>query len=156
MKKQIVALLAIVLTAGCDPAGGGAAAPEFEVRKLGASEKLTNVSFRGKVVLLEFWATWCGPCRETMPHLEKLHREYASKGLEVVAVSSEEESLVRTFAKNSGFTYPIYTDPLGVTNGAFGVGSIPHAVVLSRDGSVVFQGHPLDEGMDPAIERALG
>jgi thiol-disulfide isomerase/thioredoxin len=153
--------LVLSLAAGCGPGGtgrlAGYQAPEFRIRPLeNPAESKTNVDFKGKVLLIDFWATWCGPCRQTMPHIQEVYDRFRDRGLVVAAVSSEEERTVRSFVDSTGYSYPFYLDPMGNTNSAFGITGIPHAVVIDRQGVVRFMGHPaLVDEMERAIEGAL-
>jgi thiol-disulfide isomerase/thioredoxin len=92
---------------------------------------------KGKVVLLDFWATWCGPCRREMPNIAKLHRELESKGLAVVAVNvAEKPSVVSAFLTKNGYKLPIWLDLDGKVAGQYGAAGLPTLVVIDRKGSV--------------------
>lgn len=107
---------------------------------------------KGKVVVVEFWATWCGPCRASIPHLKELNAKYASKGLTLVSLTDEGAEVAGPFVKQNGMDYAIGT---GSTTGEdYGVTGIPHAVVVGKDGKVVWEGHPMS-GLDQAVEAAL-
>ena len=94
---------------------------------------------RGKVVLLNFWATWCPPCRKEMPDLEKLYRELAGKGFVVLAVSDEKREVVEKFLADKGYTFPVLLDEGRQVNGAFDVEGIPKSFLFGRDGKIVGQ-----------------
>jgi peroxiredoxin len=94
---------------------------------------------RGKVVLLNFWATWCPPCRKEMPDLEKLYRELAPKGFVVLAVSDEKRDVVENFLADKHYTFPILLDEARTVNGAFDVEGIPKSFLFGRDGKIVAQ-----------------
>jgi peroxiredoxin len=90
---------------------------------------------RGKVVFVNFWATWCPPCREEMPAMEKLWRRYQDKGLVVVAVSVDRDPLVvRPFVKEKRFTFPVVLDPKMETAHAYGVRALPASFFVDRKG----------------------
>ncbi len=94
---------------------------------------------RGKVVLLNFWATWCPPCEAELPDLNALHREYAeAQGFTVVGIDLEEAPAdVSAFAEARGLTYPLLLDTDGaVTNDRFGVRSLPTSMIIDRDGVI--------------------
>lgn len=96
-------------------------------------------SLRGKVVLLNFWATWCPPCRKEMPDLQLLYARFKAQGLVVLAISDEEPAKVRPFVAEKNYTYPILLDPDRKANDAFIVEGIPKSFVYNRDGQLSAQ-----------------
>jgi cytochrome c biogenesis protein CcmG, thiol:disulfide interchange protein DsbE len=153
-------MLVALLLVGCG--GGTQSGPDLEgvqvLRKVeGREERVDLSTLKGSPVLLDFWATWCAPCRETMPIIEEMHQSYAGRGLQVLAISDETWDEVEAFKKDTPYTYNVYVDPLGRANDAFNVMGIPHAVVLDKNGVVLFAGHPgMREELRAAIEQALG
>ncbi len=145
---------------GCGAPEGtvGGAAPDFKVNPFATKGETVNLSdFKGKVVLLDFWATWCGPCREVMPEVQALHEKYQERGLEVMAITQESRDQVIPFARARNTTYPLYLDTFGYANKAFRVTAIPTAVVVGRNGAIL----ETIVGSDPqairaAVEKALG
>jgi DsbE subfamily thiol:disulfide oxidoreductase len=115
----------------------GKAAPEFELASLeGKTTKLSD--FRGKAVLLNFWATWCGPCRIEMPWFADLQNKYGSQGFQVVAVALDEnaDNAVGKFAKEVGANYPVLLGKDAVGD-AYGVDAMPQTFYLDREGKIV-------------------
>jgi peroxiredoxin len=113
----------------------GAEAPGFHLPTL-AGEGKDLVSYRGKVVVLNFWATWCPPCVAEMPSLERLHRTLGPEGLAVVTVSTDEdEEILREFVARYELTLPVLLDPGGrVAAGAYRTTGYPETFVLDRRG----------------------
>ena len=94
---------------------------------------------RGNVVLVNFWATWCPPCRKEMPDLEKLYRRFGKQGLVILAISDEEAAKVRPFIAEGEYTYPILLDPGRQANERFHIQGIPKSLVYDRNGKLVAQ-----------------
>lgn len=94
---------------------------------------------RGKVVLVNFWATWCPPCRKEMPDLDALYKEFRSQGLLVLAISDEDATKVKPFLEQHPVTYPVLLDPGRKVNGEYFVEGIPKSFVYDRDGKLAAQ-----------------
>jgi peroxiredoxin len=114
----------------------GKPAPDFALSDLqGKSVKLSGL--RGKVVLLDFWATWCGPCRIEMPRVQKLHRDFRAKGLVVYGVNvGEETTKVRPFLTKNGYTFPMLLDRQKTVMDKYQVNGIPTLVIVDRKGTI--------------------
>ena len=111
--------------------------PEFSGFTAGGhSVSLAGLS--GRVVLLNFWATWCLECRPEMPALERLHREFSARGLAVVGINAREgTATIREYAKELGLTFSLIPDPKGSINAAYGVIGLPTTFLIGRDGRPV-------------------
>ena len=94
---------------------------------------------RGRVVLVNFWATWCPPCRKEMPDMEALAQRFGPKGLVVLAISDEEAGKVQPFIAEQHFSYPILLDPGGKVNELFRIEGIPKSFVYDREGKLAAQ-----------------
>lgn len=130
----------------------GQAAPEISAQGWINSKPLSLAKLRGKVVVVEFWATWCPPCRQTIPHLNRLHNAYKDRGVVLLSLTDQAAHEVEPFAREMQMTYPVGFG--SATGGAYGVSSIPHAIVIGRSGKVAWEGHPMTD-LDKAIEKAL-
>lgn len=97
----------------------------------------TLKDLRGKVVLLNFWATWCPPCRKEMPDLEALYRRFAPQGLVILGIDDEDAPTVQPFITQHGITYPVLLDPGRKVNTLFQIDGIPKTFVYGRDGKLV-------------------
>ena len=111
---------------------------DFTLRDL-QGKQWTLKQLRGKVVLVNFWATWCPPCRKEMPDLEKLHRRFGPEGLIILAISDEDSDKVRPYIAQGKYTYPILLDPGRVVNERFHIEGIPKSLVYDRAGKLVAQ-----------------
>jgi thiol-disulfide isomerase/thioredoxin len=122
---------------------------------------VSMADLRGKVRVVNFWASWCLECRPEMPVLERLHRELAPRGLAVVGVNAREApEAVRRYAKDLELTFPIVLDQDGQINAAYGVVGLPTTFLVGRDGrAVALAIGPREWGSAPAraiIEALLG
>jgi peroxiredoxin len=99
----------------------------------------TLKGLKGKVVLLNFWATWCPPCRKEMPDLEALSRRFGPQGLVILGIDDEEAEKVKPFIAQQKITYPVLLDPGRKVNTLFGIEGIPKTFVYDRDGKIVAQ-----------------
>ena len=119
-------------------------AADFQVRTPD-DRSLHLADLRGKVVLLNFWATWCEPCREEMPSMERLHRAYKDRGLVVLAISldSQGASVVNPFLKKFALTFPVGLDPKMAVRETYGVWAVPSTFIIDRKGKrVLFANGP--------------
>jgi peroxiredoxin len=151
MRTFLIIVLALVGAPGVtaraeDPAaqlelvrpGRAQSAKPFEVPTPDGA-KVSLADFRGRVVLLNFWATWCGPCKEEMPAMERLYQKFREQGLVVLAVSNDSEGSTRSvarFVKESGFTFPVGLDPRLRVASLYGVRVLPASLIIDRKGSI--------------------
>ncbi len=113
----------------------GASAPTWRDTQAVAGAFPSSVAaMRGHVVLLDFWATWCGPCRVSIPKLEALQARYGAQGLSVIGISTEDAADVALFAQRMGMHYGVGVDPHGATTRTYSVFSLPTLVVIDRPG----------------------
>ena len=111
--------------------------PAFSTKDA-AGNPVDSTSFRGKLVVLNFWATWCPPCRLEMPAMERLYQEFRDKGLEIVAVNfMESRDQVQAFAEERKLTYPMLLDGKAEIAEQYGVMRLPETVLIGRKGEVL-------------------
>jgi cytochrome c biogenesis protein CcmG/thiol:disulfide interchange protein DsbE len=145
---------------GVIPAVQRTAAPALRSRSISGST-WDLADHRGKVVLVDFWATWCPPCRKTIPHMIELKNELGERGLEVVGISLDQggDALVTQFVQQSGINYPIVVDGSGTFANKFGgVEGIPTFFIIDKRGRIAVrqQGAGPKETIQAAVESLLG
>lgn len=114
----------------------GESAPDFQAQNLDW-QTISLSDLRGKPVLLNFWATWCPPCREEMPYLQQIHEEWSGEGLIVLAVNiGESPAAVEEFAQVYNLTLPILLDINGAAAQVYNVTAIPATFFIDRDGII--------------------
>ena len=102
-----------------------------------SGKKWSLKNLRGKVVLVNFWATWCPPCRKEMPDMEELYQRFGPRGFVILAISDEEADKVQPFIDGQKYTYPVLLDPGRKVNELFVVEGIPKSFLYDRDGKLV-------------------
>lgn len=112
-------------------------APAFTLKNLDGQD-MSLSGFQGKVVILNFWATWCAPCREEMPAMEKLWNKYKDKSFVIIAISADRGSpeVVRRFIEEQGVSYPVLLDPTGKVRNQYEVVAFPTTYIIGRDGRI--------------------
>ncbi len=127
----------ILTKAGISPLKQKTPISDFSLPTL-SGETRSLSSYKGKVVLLNFWATWCPPCRAEMPSMEKLYASLKGKDFEILAVNLQEDpKTVRDFVTKNGYTFPILLDSDGRTGSVYGVRGIPTTYVIDKEGFVL-------------------
>jgi thiol-disulfide isomerase/thioredoxin len=114
-------------------------APDVSVNSLADGKTLKLSELKGKVVLLNFWATWCPPCREEIPSMMKLNTFMTGKPFQMVAISIDEggKPAIESFFKESGFSLPTYLDASGASAKTYGVTGVPESFIIDKQGILV-------------------
>lgn len=165
---RIVLPLAVALLAGCMAADApglrsGDPAPALTVASLDGERTVRLADYRGQVLLVNLWATWCHPCREETPYLQSVYERYRDRGLRILGVSVDlraDHDAVVEFVEEFGVEYDIALDPDARSRDLFHARGLPTSVLFNRDGTVAFSWiGPIPEG-DPTfqggVEAALG
>lgn len=114
----------------------GQAAPEFDLPGRAHAIKLSD--FKGKTVYLDFWASWCGPCRQSFPWMNEMQTRYGDKGLKVIGVNLDQDSNdAKAFLKNTPADFDVAFDPDGKVPSAYGVMGMPTSILIGPDGKVL-------------------
>ena len=153
----VVAALAVGASPGRADFHEGEVAPPVAAKEwlnIKPDEQPTAERLKGKVVMVEFWGTWCGPCVRAMPRVQQLWDRYRDRGLVVLAVSYEKTDLLKAFLDKKGYTMPCGSDPDKTCIAAYAFKGWPHTFVIGQDGKLAFVGDPFQ--VEPAIEKALG
>jgi thiol-disulfide isomerase/thioredoxin len=113
--------------------------PTLSLNYLGKQPELT-----GRPLLVEFWATWCPPCRKSIPHLNEIYAKYKPKGLEIVGITDEDEATVTKFQKQIPMEYNVAINTPNSIYKQFGIQVIPTAFLVDKGGKIVWTGHPME------------
>lgn len=143
---------------GVDPAIGSVA-PDFSLKSVPDGKTVTLSSLRGKAVLVNFWATWCGPCKFEMPWLVDLQKKYGDQGLQIVGITKDDsnEDTIAKFMKKMGVNYTILVGNQQVQDSYGGIGGLPTSFFVDRSGKVVHEivGLDSESKIEDAIKKAL-
>jgi peroxiredoxin len=146
--------------AGCtvpsNSPSGGQPAPQFSLPNLDGKQ-VNLKDFANKVIIVDFWATWCGPCREEIPHFNKLYEDYRGKGFEIVGISMDTEGpeTIKKFAKDLRMEYTLLIGNENVAEDFGGVAGLPTTFIIDRKGNIVKKYRGFQPAFMQEIEKAV-
>ena len=156
LRSLVVSVSLLATPVGAGDASGPAAPFSLKAR---TGQAVALGDLKGQVVLINFWATWCGPCRKEMPLLEKIQKKYAPLGFTMLGVNVEEDTrMMDAFLKDVPVSFPILLDPVNGVSKLYNVSAMPSTVIVDRKGNVRFihQGYqPGDESKYQDLIRQL-
>jgi peroxiredoxin len=157
--RFFAASLLLCLATAMSPAGATVSpqtlAPDFTLKGTDG-RNLRLQEQRGQVVLVNFWATWCGPCRQEMPHLNRLYDKYRASGFTLLAVNIDDDPRTAlATATKMGLRFPVLLDTDKTVSKRYDLGSMPATVLIDRDGKVRFLHRGYREGMELSYEQQI-
>lgn len=157
-QSQVRAADTVPAVPDLDPAPrAGRPAPDFALADLrGNTVRLSDL--RGKVVFINFWASWCGPCQQEMPEIEKVYQKYVDKGVVFLGVDIQESSsVVRQFVQRGGYNWTFLLDATGLVTSRYGVTAIPTSFFVDRNGVIreVYLGALDKRGVESRLSNLL-
>jgi peroxiredoxin len=130
-------------------------APDFSLQSR-SGEAVSLADLRGDVVMINFWATWCGPCREEMPHLEALHQRYRSLGFTLLGVNVEDDPAgAAKWLEETPVSFPILFDPENRVSELYDVVAMPSTVLVDRQGNMRFIHHGYQAGYENEYQNQI-
>ena len=131
------------------------AAPDFTLKSLNGKNIRLN-ELKGEVILLNFWASWCGPCRQEMPELDKLHKKYQRLGFKVLGVNVEKDpTAANKLLKKNPVIFPILYDTENKVSKLYAVKGMPTTVIIDRDGKMRFLHEAYKPGYEKTYEKQI-
>lgn len=150
----LIALAGLYLSTSALALEAGAQAPDFELPGVQGSVKLSQV--QGKVIYLDFWASWCGPCGESFPWMNAMQEKFKQKGLQVIAINLDAKNEdAKKFLSEHKTQFTVLFDPKGTTPRQYGVKGMPTSFLISKDGKVLSQHKGFNEADRAELEQKI-
>lgn len=155
MMKRLLIALALTFGFGASAAGANPAAADFTLASLGG-KNLRLSEQRGEVIMINFWASWCGPCRKEMPLLNELHARYSAAGFQVWGVNVDAERAdAEQMLQRIPVEFPVLFDTAGDVSKKFGVDAMPSSVFIDRDGKVRYLHRGYRDGDEESYKKII-
>ncbi|EKF75831.1 redoxin domain-containing protein [Alcanivorax hongdengensis A-11-3] len=155
MKKTLSALILCVLALVAGPTLAADTAPDFTL-KARSGDNIRLNELRGTVILVNFWASWCGPCRTEMPLLDKLYQQYRDYGFTVLGVNLDENrDQAEQLLANVPVTFPVLFDPDNSTSESYQVDAMPTTVLIDRNGTIRYHHRGYKDGYMDKYEQEV-
>jgi peroxiredoxin len=155
ISRRTATLMAMAAPFALRPSHAALAAPDFTLRRVDG-KNLRLAEQRGQVVMVNFWATWCGPCRVEMPHLNKLHEKYHASGFLLLGVNVDEDAAKAAGAATQwGIRFPVLHDAQKSVVRAYQVSSMPSTVLIDRDGKLRYVHRGYRDGYEVEYEKQI-
>jgi len=132
-----ILVLSIFIKTGGEEFDIGDTPPDFKLQTLDGDYIILS-ELKGKVVIINFWGTWCPPCREEAPDIERFYREYKQRGLEILGINIDAGSKdeIKSFKKEFDITFPVLLDPDSKVGKLYGITGVPETIVLDKQGKI--------------------
>lgn len=150
----MIALAGLYISTSALALDVGSQAPDFELPSAQGSVKLSNN--QGKVVYLDFWASWCGPCRESFPWMNAMQAKFKQKGLQVIAINLDAKNDdAQKFLSQHAAQFTVLFDPKGVTPRQYGVKGMPTSFLINKDGKILVQHRGFNNDERAELEQKI-
>ena len=154
--SKTLLLMLIVFPFGVSAISVGDTVPSFKARTIDGSKSVSLDEYRGKVVLVDFWASWCPPCLKSLPKYNDLRREIGTTNFEIVAINVDENTEdAKKFLQKHPVSYPVAKDPKGILPGVFGVKAMPTSYLVDKNGVVQYVHAAFKDGDIEKIKKEI-
>jgi thiol-disulfide isomerase/thioredoxin len=152
--KFLISLLVTIVLMGT--AYAQVSAPLFSGTSINTGEQINLKDYRGKVVFIDFWASWCPPCLASLPAYDQMREEIGTDDFELIAINVDEDTQDgRDFLENHPVRYPVLADPDGEIGIPYGIRTLPHSFLLDRDGNIVVSFRSFREGDELKLRKEI-
>jgi len=154
--SKLILMVFILLPFSVSAISVGDTVPSFKARSIDGTTSVAVKDYRGKVVLVDFWASWCPPCLKSLPKYDDLRRELGTSDFEIVAINVDENTDdAKKFLAKHPVSYPIAKDPKGVLPGVFGVKAMPTSFLIDKNGVVQYVHAAFKEGDIEKLKKEI-